>query len=83
MGLDHSLFRTPENIRRAKELGVIFSVGPKYLFQQNPDGLVYQYGADQVNRLTRVRSMIDAGMKPVMERIFEVPGPGRCGIWKC
>ena len=76
---DHSLFRTPENIRRAKELGVIFSVGPKYLFQQNPDGLVYQYGADQVNRLTRVRSMIDAGMKPVMEA--DIRGPWSRPLW--
>jgi len=60
-------------------LGVIFSVGPKYLFQQNPDGLVYQYGADQVNRLTRVRSMIDAGMKPVMEA--DIRGPWSRPLW--
>ena len=76
---DHSLFRTPENIRRAVELGVIFSIAPKYLFQNNPDSLIYQYGADQVTRLTPVRSMIDAGMKPVIES--DIRGEWSAPLW--
>ena len=76
---DHALFRTPENIRRAVELGVIFSIAPKYLFQNNPDSLIYQYGADQVTRLTPVRSMIDAGMKPVIES--DIRGEWSAPLW--
>ncbi len=76
---DHGLFRTPENIRRAQALGVLFSVTPKYLFQNNPDGLIFQYGADQVSRLTPVRSMIEAGMKPVMES--DIRGPWSSPLW--
>ena len=76
---DHGLFRTAENIRRAKELGVLFSIAPKYLFQADPSELVYQYGADQVSRLTPVRSMIEAGMKPVMES--DIRGPYSSPLW--
>ncbi len=75
---DHAIIRTPEDIRRATNLGVIYSVTPKYLFR-DPTSLVFQYGADQVNGMTPVRDMIDAGMKPVMES--DIKGVFSAPLW--
>jgi len=76
---DHGTFRTKQNIERAKELGVIFGVMAMPLFRDEPASLIYQYGADQVNRLAPVRNMIDAGMKPVMEA--DSRGPYSSPLW--
>ena len=75
---DHALSRTPENIARAKELGVIFSVAPKYLFIDTPTRLVFQFG-EGVHRMTPVRDMIQAGMKPVLEA--DVRGKYSAPLW--
>ena len=75
---DHALSRTPENIAKAKELGVIFSVAPKYLFIDSPTRLVFQFG-EGVHRMTPVRDMIQAGMKPVMEA--DISGKYSAPLW--
>ena len=63
---DHGLVRNAHSIAKAQELGVVFSVAPKYLFQNSPVDLTYQFG-EAVHRMTPVRAMIEAGLKPVME----------------
>ncbi len=76
---DHGTFRTQQNIERAQKLGVIFGVMAMPLFRDEPESLIYQYGADQVNRLAPIRNMIDAGMKPVMES--DSRGPYSAPLW--
>ncbi|MBI4455045.1 MAG: amidohydrolase family protein [Acidobacteria bacterium] len=77
-GFDHALTRNADDIKRATKLGVIYSVAPKYVFQ-DPTSLVYQYGADQVSGMTPVRTMIDLGMKPVMEG--DISGEWSAPLW--
>lgn len=77
-GFDHAIFRTKEDMQRAKALGVTYSVASKYVFQ-DPSGLVYQYGADQVSHGTPVRDMINAGMKPVIEA--DIKGEWSRPLW--
>ena len=72
-GLDHGLMHNEENIRLMKELGVVPSVAPKYLFHGTPDSLVYRYGADWVNRMTPVKTLIDAGIHPSLESDVTLP----------
>jgi len=71
--MDHNLMHTPENIRLIKELGIVMSVGPKYLFHGTPDGLLYRYGADWMNQMTPVKSLIDAGIRPTIESDVTLP----------
>jgi predicted amidohydrolase YtcJ len=75
---DHALSRTPENIEKASKLGVLFSVAPKYLFMDTPEDLVYQFG-ESVHKMTPVREMIKAGMKPVMEA--DITGKYSAPLW--
>ncbi|MBI4481435.1 MAG: amidohydrolase family protein [Acidobacteria bacterium] len=67
LGIDHSSMILPEHIQKMKQLGVIPSVGPKYVFYGSPDTLVYMYGGDEVHRMSPVKSLIDAGLEPVIE----------------
>ena len=75
---DHGLSRSAENMAKAEELGVIFSITPKYLFQNSPETLIYQYG-EEVYRMTAVRDMIKAGLKPVMES--DIRGKYSAPLW--
>jgi predicted amidohydrolase YtcJ len=77
--LDHGLLRTPENIAGFKELDVISSIGPKYLFQAVPENLTFMYGADAVHDMTPVKSLIDQGLKPVLEA--DIAGDFSAPLW--
>ena len=66
LGIDHGPMLTAEHIQSMRELGVIPSIAAKYLFD-DPTNLVYLYGADAVDKMTPVRSVIDAGIRPVAE----------------
>jgi predicted amidohydrolase YtcJ len=74
---DHGLVRTPEDIKRAVELGAIMSFAPKYLFS-NPDGLVWQFG-EYVHGMTPVKTAMQLGMKPVMES--DISGYRGASLW--
>ncbi len=78
-GFDHGLLRTSENFRMAKQLDVISSIGPKYLFMGSPENLVYMYGADAVQGMTPVKSLIDQGLKPVLEA--DITGDYSAPLW--
>ncbi len=78
-GFDHGLLRTPENLRLAKELDVIPSIGPKYLFRAAPENLVFLYGADAVHQMTPVKSLIEMGLKPVLEA--DIAGDYSAPLW--
>ncbi len=66
-GTSHNIMRTPEQIRRMVELGMTVSISPKYLFDRDVTPYQRQYGADAVNRMSPVKSMINSGMKPALE----------------
>ena len=65
--MDHAIMVTPEHIQKMKELDVIPSVYIALSIGRNPDELVRLFGADRVAGFTPLRSMIDAGLKPVAE----------------
>ncbi|MBI3939582.1 MAG: amidohydrolase family protein [Acidobacteria bacterium] len=70
-GNSHTPMRTPEQMRRMAKLGMTTSIGPAYLFYLKPESgyqlYVKQYGADAVNRMSPVKSLIDAGVKVALE----------------
>jgi predicted amidohydrolase YtcJ len=66
-GFDHGLLRTKENFELARQLGVNESLDMKYVFDERPDDLIFNYGADAVHRMSPVKTLIDAGMKPIVE----------------
>jgi predicted amidohydrolase YtcJ len=78
-GFDHGLLRTQENFKMAHELGVIPSIGPKYLFMETPENLTFLYGADAVHKMTPVKSLIDMGIKPVLEA--DIAGEWSAPLW--
>lgn len=78
-GFDHGLLRTAKNFELAHKLGVIPSIGPKYLFMNTPSNLTFLYGADAVHRMTPVKSLIDRGIKPVLEA--DIAGEYSAPLW--
>lgn len=78
-GFDHGLMRTEENLKLAKQLDVILSIGPKYLFMGSPDILTFMYGADAVHEMTPVKSLIKMGMRPVLEA--DIAGEYSAPLW--
>jgi predicted amidohydrolase YtcJ len=71
--MDHNLMHTPENIELIKQLGVVVSIGPKYLFHETPENLVFRYGADRVQGMTPVKSLIEQGIRPTIESDVQLP----------
>ncbi|MBI3939828.1 MAG: amidohydrolase family protein [Acidobacteria bacterium] len=77
----HTIMRTPEQIQEMAKLGMTACVSPKYLFHRGAEdssgyGLyVKQYGADAVNGMSPVKSLIQAGVKVSVEpnRPFDDP----------
>ncbi|MDA2934554.1 amidohydrolase family protein [Acidobacteria bacterium AH-259-D05] len=67
LGIDHQAMQVPENLEIMKKLGVIPSVYFLTGGGREPTSLVYQYGADAVNKMTAVKTMVDLGLKPVIE----------------
>ena len=65
----HGDMRTPEQIERLAEYDALMSIRSKYLFLETGVIDLYKimYGADAIHRMFPVRSMIDAGLKPVVE----------------
>ncbi|MBI4483617.1 MAG: amidohydrolase family protein [Acidobacteria bacterium] len=78
-GFDHGLMRTPENFKLAKQLDVIPSIGPKYMFMGSPSTLIFLYGADAVHEMTPVKSLIQMGIKPVLEA--DIAGAYSAPLW--
>lgn len=66
-GIDHLTMQVPENIGIMKKLNVIPSVYFLNPGGREPSQLVFQYGADAVDEMTPVQSLIDAGLRPVIE----------------
>lgn len=64
---DHGLIRTRGNLELAKKLDVIHSIQPSYVFTGQPDHLIYRHGADAVQQMTPVRTLIDMGLKVAAE----------------
>ena len=66
-GIDHQAMQTPETLQMLKDLNVIPSV--YFLMPGGSDGsrLAYLYGADRVNQMVPVKTMIEMGLKPVIE----------------
>ena len=66
-GYDHGLVRTQTNLDLVNELGVVHTLDMKYVFTDSPDNLIFMYGADAVHRMSPVKSIIEMGLKPVVE----------------
>jgi len=64
-GLDHMEWQTPDTIRRMKELEIIPSFYARMFM--NPENQIYQYGPDRLQETVPIKTMIDAGLKPVAE----------------
>lgn len=62
-GIDHGPMLRPEHVKMMAELGVIPSMQAKYVFD-DPAALIHQYGRESLHRMTPVRSLIAAGIKP-------------------
>ena len=66
-GVDHQTMQVPENISIMLKRNVIPSVYFMNPGGREPSQLVFQYGADSVDKMTPVQSLIEAGLKPVIE----------------
>jgi predicted amidohydrolase YtcJ len=64
-GIDHGMMLEPEHYGKIKEMGVIPSLYSKALY--NNDKLVHMYGMDAVYKMQPVKSLIEAGIRPVAE----------------
>jgi len=61
---DHSLMVTPEHIATAQRLGLIASASSGRMGSKN---VIRLYGADEVFKISPMRSLMDAGIRVVME----------------
>jgi predicted amidohydrolase YtcJ len=64
-GIDHGMMLEPKHYGKIKEMGVIPSLYSKALY--NNDNLVHMYGMDAVYKMQPVKSLIEAGIRPVAE----------------
>ena len=64
-GIDHSLMILPEHIEAAKRLGLV--MGAEENMAENTEAISRVYGADEVVKMSPIRSMIDAGVVVAME----------------
>ena len=64
-GLDHGMMLEPQHYEKIKEMDVIPSLYAKALY--NNDNLVHMYGMDAVYKMQPVKSLIEAGIRPVAE----------------
>jgi len=64
-GIDHSLMIRPEHIEAAKRLGLV--VGAEENTAEGTENLAKIYGADEVYKISPIRTMIDAGIIVGME----------------
>ena len=64
-GIDHSLMILPEHIEAAKRLGLV--MGAEENMAERTEAMSRVYGADEVVKMSPIRSMIDAGVVVAME----------------
>ncbi len=64
-GIDHSLMILPEHIEAAKRLGLV--MGAEENMAENTKEISRVYGADEVVKMSPIRSMLDAGIIVSME----------------
>ena len=62
-GIDHGPMLTPEHAKQIAKLGVIPSIQAKYVFSKDNEALIYQYGAEALQKMTAIKTLIDAGIK--------------------
>ena len=62
-GIDHGPMLTPEHAKLIAQLGVIPSIQAKYVFSKDNESLIYQYGAESLQKMTAIKTLIDAGIK--------------------
>jgi len=71
LSLDHGpmLSERYGHLSKMRDLGVIPSIGMKYVFSggERTGVLVAMYGGDRVSEMSPVRSLIKMGLKPVLE----------------
>ncbi len=73
-GADHQFLVTQDNIDLMKKYNVIPSMGIMSLFNHpsrggptSSDHLIYQYGPDAVQRMSPLKTMVSAGLRPASE----------------
>jgi hypothetical protein len=64
-GIDHGMMLEPRHYEQIKEMDVIPSLYSKALY--NNDKLVHMYGMDALYKMQPVKSLIEAGIRPVAE----------------
>jgi predicted amidohydrolase YtcJ len=62
-GIDHGPMLTAEHARVIGQLGVIPSIQAKYVFSDDNENLIHQYGPEALHTMTPVKTLIDAGIK--------------------
>ncbi|MBI3940064.1 MAG: amidohydrolase family protein [Acidobacteria bacterium] len=68
-GMVHGAFRPADLAKRMAQYDAALSLSPRYVGIEKgaETSLVTQFGADQMAQVTPIRSLIDAGLKPVIE----------------
>ena len=62
-GIDHGPMLTAEHAKVIAELGVIPSIQAKYVFSDDNENLIFQYGAESLHKMTPIKTLIEAGVK--------------------
>ena len=70
--LDHESILREDEMRKMKELGIVPAVVTWHVFSSIPN-LVKMYGVEKVGMMSRGKSYLDAGLKPVAELSFACP----------
>ena len=82
-GIDHSLMILPEHIEAAKRLGLV--MGAEENMAESTEAISRVYGADEVVKMSPIRSMIDAGLVVAMEGLgntgTDADGNERTPLW--
>ena len=81
LAIDHLVAVRPQDIKKFKELGIIPSISPWFLFKKEENELVVQqYGVERVHQWMPGKSYIDAGLRPTIEE--DIDGlPYRGPLW--
>ena len=82
-GIDHSLMIRPEHIEAAKRLGLV--MGAEENTAEGTENLAKIYGADEVYKISPIRTMIDAGLIVGMEGLgntrLDAEGAEKTPLW--
>ncbi len=84
-GIDHSLMILPEHIATAKRLGLVMGAEENMAETDRTEAMSRVYGADEVVKMSPIRSMIDAGVVVAMEGLgntrTDSDGSERTPLW--